>query len=99
VTDGDGATASANLSIDIFGVATASLPNATQGSSYSQTLQAAGGTTPYTWTCSGLPSGLSCSAGGTLSGTPTATGTFSVAVTVTDQNGVSSTRTLSLDVT
>jgi hypothetical protein len=56
-------------------------------SAYPQTtLVAANGTAPYTWTVSGgaLPTGMALSSAGVLSGTPTAFGTFSFTVTVTD---------------
>jgi prepilin-type N-terminal cleavage/methylation domain-containing protein len=46
---------------------------------------AGGGQTPYTWAATGLPAGLSIDpATGTVSGTPTATGTSTVKVIVTD---------------
>lgn len=62
------------------------LPAATAGTAYSQTLTASGGTSPYTFsvTSGALPAGLSLSSGGVLSGTPTAAGSFSFTVTATD---------------
>jgi Zn-dependent metalloprotease len=48
------------------------------------TLQATGGTTPYTWTATGLPAGLTLSSAGVISGTPTTAGTSSVTVTAKD---------------
>jgi len=42
---------------------------------------------PYTFTATGLPSGLGISTGGTISGTPTQSGTFPYTVTVTDKAG------------
>jgi prepilin-type N-terminal cleavage/methylation domain-containing protein len=46
---------------------------------------ATAGTTPYSWSASGLPTGLSINSSGRISGTPTAAGTYSsVRVTVTD---------------
>jgi len=39
---------------------------------------------PYTFTATGLPNGLSISSTGTISGTPTVSGTFSYTVTITD---------------
>nr|WP_184492326.1 putative Ig domain-containing protein [Xanthomonas arboricola] len=70
-------------------VGPASLPAATAGSAYSQTLSASGGTAPYTFaiTAGALPAGLSLSAGGVLSGTPTASGGFNFTVTATDSGG------------
>ncbi|MBF9141101.1 putative Ig domain-containing protein [Hymenobacter properus] len=66
-------------------VAPASLPNGTQGTAYSQTLTASGGTAPYAFaiTAGALPNGLTLT-NGTLSGTPTASGTFNFTVTATD---------------
>ena len=45
---------------------------------------ATGGTNPYTFTATGLPAGLSISATGQITGTPTAAGTSTAAITVTD---------------
>ncbi|HET8661998.1 MAG TPA: proprotein convertase P-domain-containing protein [Micromonosporaceae bacterium] len=47
---------------------------------------ASGGTSPYTFTGSGLPPGLSLSSAGTVSGTPTTAGTYTVTVTATDSS-------------
>ncbi|MGH9757783.1 MAG: putative Ig domain-containing protein, partial [Candidatus Acidiferrales bacterium] len=55
----------------------ATLPNAIVNQTYSTTLQASGGTPPYTWSLqagSTLPAGLSLSSGGIISGTPTVAG-------------------------
>jgi hypothetical protein len=52
------------------------------------TLSASGGAgPPYTFTATGLPTGLSISSSGTISGTPTVSGTFSYTVTITDSQG------------
>ncbi len=48
------------------------------------TLAVQGGVPPYSWTASGLPSGLSLSSSGVLSGTPTTAGPATVNVVVTD---------------
>jgi subtilisin family serine protease/subtilisin-like proprotein convertase family protein len=46
---------------------------------------ATGGTAPYTWSATGLPPGLSIDAAtGSITGTPTTSGTFTVTVTATD---------------
>jgi hypothetical protein len=59
-------------------------------------LQAAGGTTPYTFTARGLPVGLSIgSATGVISGTPSAAGNYTVTATVTDAASSSSSVTFS----
>ena len=69
-------------------VATSSLPNATAGSNYSQGLLAVGGIAPYSWSLASgsLPGGLTISASGSLSGTPTSSGTFSFAVQCSDNS-------------
>jgi hypothetical protein len=55
---------------------------------YRQTINAASGTAPYTFSASGtLPPGLILSSGGVLAGTPTAPGSFSFVVTATDAVG------------
>lgn len=58
------------------------------GLPYSQTLQATGGTGTLHWKLSSgaLPQGLSLTPAGVLSGTPTATGSSSFKVTVTDSS-------------
>lgn len=64
----------------------ASLPKPKVGAAYSQTLTAAGGTAPYSWTQAGgaLPPGLGLSSSGVISGTPTTAGTYNFKVSVTD---------------
>jgi len=60
----------------------------TVGQPDSLQMTATGGTTPYTWSASGLPAGLSInSATGLISGTPTTAGTYTVTVTATGANG------------
>jgi len=78
-------------------VTTASLANGTVGKSYSQSLAGTGGATPFVWTETGaLPNGLNLSSAGAITGTPTAAGTFSFTVTMTDVNGQSTTGSLSI---
>ncbi|MFW5466460.1 ExeM/NucH family extracellular endonuclease [Knoellia sp. CPCC 206391] len=48
------------------------------------TLAATGGTSPYSWSATGLPSGVTVAANGAVSGTPTTAGTYNVTATVTD---------------
>jgi hypothetical protein len=59
----------------------------TVGTAVSLQLSASGGTAPYTWTATGLPTGLSVSSSGLISGTPSAAGTFNVSVTAKDSTG------------
>jgi uncharacterized protein with beta-barrel porin domain len=64
-----------------------SLPSGRVAVAYpSTTLTASGGATPYTYalTAGSLPTGLTLSSGGTISGTPSAYGTFTFTVTATD---------------
>lgn len=72
-------------------VSTTSLPAATVGATYSQSLSGTGGVPPYTWTISGgaLPTGLTMSSSGVISGTPTTAGTFAFSVRLTDASGTS----------
>jgi Putative Ig domain len=67
-------------------VTTTSLPNAVLGAAYSQTLQVTGGAAPYTWALltGSLPTGLSLSSAGVISGTPSVAGTSTFTVKATD---------------
>jgi hypothetical protein len=88
-------TAQASLTLTISGgggsggltLTTTSLPAATVNTAYSTTLAAAGGVAPYTFTLANgtaLPAGLTLSAAGVISGTPTTAGSTPFSVTVTD---------------
>ncbi len=72
-----------------------SLPNWTRDRDYRDTVMTAdGGTTPYTWSATGLPSGLSISAAtGVITGTPRVTGVSNVTVKMVDKAGVSTSKT------
>ncbi|MEQ1748927.1 MAG: SdrD B-like domain-containing protein, partial [Prosthecobacter sp.] len=77
------------------------LPVVTLLAPYSQTLTAAGGNSPYTWSIASgaLPTGLSLNASGLVSGTTTAaTGNYNVTVRVTDTSGCNMTRAYTLTV-
>ncbi len=74
------------------------LPHATQYEPYSVTLEATGGTGPYTFTSSDTsPFGLTLDPSGLISGTPTGTGQRMAWFTVTDSNRVSYSTVLALD--
>jgi hypothetical protein len=79
-------TGSQPYTIVVIGISPTTLPSARVGASFRQTFTASGGTSPYTFTVSSgaLPAGLSLSTAGTLSGTPTAAGSFTFAVTAKD---------------
>ena len=66
-----------------------SLVEARIGESYRAELVATGGTPPYTWSLATgpLPAGIALSAGGVLSGVPTATADISLVFGVTDAKG------------
>jgi hypothetical protein len=51
------------------------------------TVSGGGFTAPYTWTATGLPSGLSLTTGGVLQGTPTQAGVFDFTLILTDSLG------------
>jgi hypothetical protein len=81
-------------------ITTISLPNGVQGYWYGATLEATGGVYPRTWSLASgsLPPGLGLDSGGVISGTPTATDTFSFTVRVTDKNGTTATQLLSITI-
>jgi hypothetical protein len=100
VTDSAGNTASQVFSLVVSAAVTnptlaaISTQSITTGVSYSLTLSATGGTSPYTFSSSALPAGLSLS-GAVVSGTPTAAATTSVTFTVTDSLGNKGTEVVS----
>jgi peptidase A4-like protein/putative Ig domain-containing protein len=67
-----------------------SLPDAPIGQAYGQSLAASGGTPPYAWSIASgaLPAGLTLSALGTISGTPTTLSQTSLTVRVTDSGSM-----------
>lgn len=71
------------------------LPNAKVGVAYTTNLGQAvgltGGVPPYTFSCNNpcsLPTGLSLSASGSITGTPSSSGSFTFGFTVTDSSGL-----------
>ncbi|HAM45800.1 MAG TPA: hypothetical protein DCM67_12365 [Propionibacteriaceae bacterium] len=101
VTDNKGKTASKNLSLTVgpgLSIATATLPVGSVGTAYSATLNGAGGHSPYSWTATNLPTGLSISSAGVISGTPTAAEMPNVTVTVTDSDGKTASKVMTMDI-
>src|SRR6202142_507179 len=83
-------------------ITTSTLPVATAGSSYSATVSASGGSSPFTWRISsgtlpaGLSLGTSTSNSVAISGTPTGSGASSVTVMVKDATGATSSKALTI---
>jgi hypothetical protein len=107
VTDSANDTATANFSVTIYPslvVSTTSLANGTEGTAYTATLAATGGSgTGYTWSVTsgtGLSAvGLSLSTSGVITGIPNnGESAAPVTVQVTDSNGDKATGTLTLTV-
>jgi uncharacterized protein (TIGR03437 family) len=106
VEDSTGKTASMNYTLTVNSAALtisgpASLPTGTAGSAYTATtVTASGGSGVYTFTATGLPSGLSISSAGVISGTPATTtaGPYTVVVTVTDSSSNTATKSYSLTI-
>jgi hypothetical protein len=76
------------------------LPFGAVGTLYSQSLTAVGGIPPYSWSLvsGALPSGLSLSSSGQISGTATSMGTLSFTMKVVDAASSSATQTFSLTI-
>jgi Putative Ig domain len=101
-------TATEALSLTINGpspltITTASLPDGTTASPYSEAIQATGGASPYTWSVVAglLPPGLTLNpASGTVSGLPSRVGssTFTIQVTDSEIPPVSATKTFTISV-
>jgi hypothetical protein len=90
VTDSLGATASKSFTVVIaappLGISTSrQLPDGGISVPYSASLTGTGGVPPYSWSAVGLPGGLTLNPStGQITGTPTAAGSISFAVTVSD---------------
>jgi hypothetical protein len=101
-TDKYSCTGSKSYTINIcpsITLSPSSLPSGTVGTSYSQTITASGGSAPYFYavTSGSLPDGLVLdTTKGTLSGTPTASGSFKFTVTATDKNSCQGTQSYTI---
>ena len=104
VKDAINVTIAKTLSITISGpltISTVSLPTGTIGTTYSQTVTATGGKTPYTWSikAGSLPAGLSLAGStGLISGAPTTAGTSNFTVQVKDAINATSAKSLSITI-
>jgi uncharacterized repeat protein (TIGR03803 family) len=77
----------ANLQVSAgFSITTPAFPNAQVNVTYSEAIQAAGGTEPYIWTITNIPPGLTDAGAGSLVGKPTQFGNYTLPVTVTDSS-------------
>ena len=87
--------------VPLLSISTSSLPSVTAGASYSDNLAATGGTSPYKWSMySGtLPSGVNLGSGGSLSGTTSQTGTYTLTVEATDSSSPPQTATRTFNLT
>ncbi|WP_426289361.1 putative Ig domain-containing protein [Ensifer adhaerens] len=105
-TNATGTSAPATVTVTVsppifsFTPAPGSFPGATVAEPYDQTITAANGTGPYSYTVisSALPAGLTLAANGRLSGTPTVDGNFNFTIEATDANGATGSVTYSLAV-
>ena len=99
-TDSNGCTGSRNYTLVIncqtITVNPATIPAGTAGTAYSQSFTQSGGIGATGFSLTGaLPTGMTFS-GGSLSGTPTQTGSFPITVTATDSNGCTGSRNYTL---
>jgi hypothetical protein len=91
---------SAVVNCPVIAIAPATLPGATRGLFYNQTITATGGTAPYTFALvsGSLPQGLTLTAAGSLSGIPTMAGSSTFTIQATDAAGCEAARTYTLTV-
>ena len=109
VTDDDGYVKSKYFTMTVYEAGQSiltidskeTLPRGRKGASYSFSLKASGGTTPYRWSRvrGSLPPGLRLSSSGVISGTPSSTGSYTFTVRVTDDRYTRQEKEFSLTVT
>jgi hypothetical protein len=106
VKDAASASASKSLSITVSAasaslqITTTQLPDGLVSGPYSSSVSATGGASPYSWSVSSgtLPTGLSLSSSGAISGTPTVAGSYPFTVAVKDAASASASKSLGITV-
>jgi putative Ig domain-containing protein len=101
ITDSRGLRATRTVTLKVvehLAIATRSLRAASAGRAYTVRVRLTGGARPFKWTARGLPRGLKLGAGGVLTGSPAAAGTYRLQLRVRDVLGATSSRTLTLAV-
>lgn len=105
ITDATNNTATAVITLTVgattpLAISTSALPSGRSSQPYNSMIMATGGTAPYTFSLlSGtLPTGLSLSVAGLISGTPTADGASTFTVQATDATGATIQKVLTLTV-
>jgi uncharacterized protein YhjY with autotransporter beta-barrel domain len=104
-TNASGTSAAATVSVTVsppaLSIAPGALPDGMVGTAYAQSLSAGLGTAPYTYALASgsLPGGLSLGSGGGLTGTPTASGSFSFSIQATDAYGATGAQSYALLIT
>lgn len=90
-----------NVAAPVLTLTPETLPAGLFANAYQQQFSTSGGTAPYSYavTTGALPGGLTLSASGALSGSPTAAGGFAFTVTATDALGFTGTRDYTVQVT
>src|SRR5467141_3695557 len=91
-------SSSATLSVTSLAISTTSLPAGAVGQGYRTQLNGTGRTTPYAWSMASgaLPAGLTRSSSGVISGVPSAPGTSTFSVKLTDMNLQTAQQSLSI---
>lgn len=103
MTDSVSAYAETQITVDVsppLSITTQTVSDADQNGSYSDAITVSGGKSPYVFIKSAgqIPSGITLSDGGILSGTPTTSGSFTFSVTAVDFAGRRATREYRLTV-
>jgi PKD repeat protein len=97
VTDANGCATDQNYTLAVcraLSVSPEALPAAIVGAPFTATIVASGGTAPFSYAQTGLPSTITLDpTTGVISGTPTAAGVVNVTVVATDANGCTGGRT------